>query len=194
MLRSDLCDYSDAYFFVKEIIIVDGANNDAYDKTLVFKKNAPFTSCISKINNTLIDFAEDLDVFMSMYNLIEYSKKYSKTSGNLWNYYRDEPNSAAEGDINFPLKLKGISRRKMLKLLYHFWRTLHIPLINCEVPLALTWFKMCVIISKATREANPGATPAVVEINNPTGATFKIKDTKLYVPEVTLSTQDDNKL
>ena len=60
--------------------------------------------------------------------------------------------------------------------------------------MTLTWSENCVITSKATREADPDADPAVDQINNPTGATFKIKDTKLYVPLVTLSAENDNKL
>ena len=83
MSRSNLCDYSDTYIAVKEKIIVTNPNNDAYDKKLRFENNASFTSCISKI----IDYAEDLDLVMPMYNLIEYSKNYRKTTGNLWNYY-----------------------------------------------------------------------------------------------------------
>ena len=72
MLRSDLCDYSDAYIVVKGKIIVTNPDNDAYDKKLAFKNNVPFTSCILKIYNTLIDDnAEDLNVVMPMYNLIE---------------------------------------------------------------------------------------------------------------------------
>ena len=63
-------------------------------------KNAPFISCISKINNTLIDNAEYLDVVMPMYNLIEYSKNYRKATGSLWNYYRDEPNSDFNNNNN----------------------------------------------------------------------------------------------
>ena len=74
MLRSGLCDYSEAYIFVIGKITVTNPNNNAYDKKLALKNNAPFLSCISKINNTLIDNAEDLD--MSMYNLLEYSKNY----------------------------------------------------------------------------------------------------------------------
>ena len=97
MLRSDLCDYSDAYVFVTGKIVVAALDNNAYDKKLAFKNNAPFISCISKINNTLIDNAEDLDIAMPMYNLIEHSKNYGKTTGSLWNYYRDELNSASEG-------------------------------------------------------------------------------------------------
>ena len=79
MLRSDLCDYSDAYIVVKETI------------TVTFKKNSPFINCISKINGVKIDNAEDLVVVMPMYNLLEYSKNYRETTGSLWNYYRDEP-------------------------------------------------------------------------------------------------------
>ena len=76
MLRSDLCDYSDAYIVVKGKITITNQDNNAYDKKLAFKNNAPFTSCILKINSTLIDNAEDLDVVMPMYNLIKYSKNY----------------------------------------------------------------------------------------------------------------------
>ena len=70
-------------------------------KQLVFENNAPFISCVLKINNIFSDKSEDLDIVMPMYNLIECSKNYSKTTGSLWNYYRDEPNSGAEGNINF---------------------------------------------------------------------------------------------
>ena len=101
MLRSDLCDYSDAYIVVKGAINVTDPNNNAYDKKLAFKNNAPFISCISKISNTLIDNAKNLDIVMPMYNLIEYNKNYSQTTESLCNYYRDEPNSGAVGDKNY---------------------------------------------------------------------------------------------
>ena len=101
MLRSDVCNYSDAYIVVKGKITVTNPNKDAYDKKLAFKYNAPFTSFILKINNTLIDNAEDLDIVMPMYNLTEYSRK---TTGSLWDYYRDEPNSSAIGNINYSIK------------------------------------------------------------------------------------------
>ena len=104
MLQSDLCDYSDAYMIFKGTINVADPNNDAYDNKLACKNNAPFISCVSKINNTLIDNAEDLHIVMTMYNLIEYSKNYSKTTGSLWNYYRDEPNRGSVGDINYPIR------------------------------------------------------------------------------------------
>ena len=76
-------------------------------KKLAFKNNAPFVSCISKINNTLINNAEDLDILMPMYNLLEYSKSYSKTTGSFCNYYRDEPNSGlggADNNISYSIK------------------------------------------------------------------------------------------
>ena len=104
MLRSDLCDCSDAYIVVKRKITVTNPNNDAYDKKLVLKNNAPFLGCISKINNTLIDNVEDLDIVMPMYNLIEYSKNHRKTTGSLFNYYRDEPNNGTEENINYSIK------------------------------------------------------------------------------------------
>ena len=76
----------------------------------------------------------------------------------------------------------------------NFWRRQDMPLINCEVSLTLTWSENCVLTSKATREADPDADPAVAGINNPTNAAFIIKDTKLYVPVVTLSAKNDKKL
>ena len=104
MLKSDLCDYSDAYFVIKGTITVTYTKLGAYYKKLTFKNNAPFISCISKTNNTLFDNAEDKDFVRSMYNLIEYTKSYSKTSGRLWNCYRDEPSSVAVGNINYCIK------------------------------------------------------------------------------------------
>ena len=96
MLRSDLCDFSDVYIGVKLTITIHKrrvANRHigTYIMILVRENCGSFTTCISKINNNLIDNAEDFDIIMSMYNLIEYSKNYSKTSCSLWNYYRDEP-------------------------------------------------------------------------------------------------------
>ena len=101
MLRSDLCDFSDAYIVVKGDITVEGNNNAIKrNKNLVFKNNAPFINCITKINGIKIDNAEDLDVVMPMYNLLEYSKNYRKTTGSLWNYYRDEPNNPPLNNYN----------------------------------------------------------------------------------------------
>ena len=107
MLRSNLCDYSDAYILVKGKITVaapgadNGANNirDKRNRPLILKNNAPFGSCITRINDELIDDADDLDIVMSMYNL-EYSKNYRKTIGSLYNYYGDELSDDAN-DNNF---------------------------------------------------------------------------------------------
>ena len=95
MLRSDLFDFSDAHIVVEGNITLEGDNNaNKWNKNLAFKNNAPFINCISKINGVKIDNAEDLDVVMPMYNLLEYSKNYRKTTGSLWNYYRDEPSDS----------------------------------------------------------------------------------------------------
>ena len=92
MLRSDLCDYSDAYVWVKGKVIVTNPNDNAnFNKELTLKNNAPSISCISKINGELVENAKDLDIIISMYNLLKYSKNYEKNSGSLFNYYRDEP-------------------------------------------------------------------------------------------------------
>ena len=95
MLRSDLCDYADAYILVNGTITVTaaaGANNirDKKNKKLILKNNAPFASCITRINGELIEDADNLDIIMPMYNLLEYSKNYRKTIGSSYNYYRDE--------------------------------------------------------------------------------------------------------
>ena len=100
MLRSDLCDYSDAYIVVKGTITVTDPDNAKRNKSVAFKNNAPFINCISKINGVQIDNAEDLDVVMPMYNLLEYSKNYRKTTGSLWNYYRDEFNHFPANNYN----------------------------------------------------------------------------------------------
>ena len=95
MLRSDLYDSADAYILVSGTITVSanaGANNtrDKKNRQLILKNNAPFVSCITKINNELIEDAEDLDIVIPMYNLLEYSKNYKKTIVSLYNYYRDK--------------------------------------------------------------------------------------------------------
>ena len=95
MLRSDLCDYADAYILVNGTITVmaaAGANNirDKKNTKLILKNNAPFVSCITRINGELIEDADDLDIVMPMYNLLVYCKNYRKTIGSLYNYYRDE--------------------------------------------------------------------------------------------------------
>ena len=90
MLKSNLCDYSDAYIFVKGKIEISGAGDDAAarqaderDKYVAFKNCASLTNCISGTNNTQIDNAKHTDTVMNMYNLLEYSDSYAKTSGSL---------------------------------------------------------------------------------------------------------------
>ena len=101
MPRSDLCDYSDAYVWVKGTIDVTNPNNNAnVDRRLTLKNNASFVSCVSNINGELVENAEDLDIVIPMYNLLEYRKNYEKTSGSLFNYYRDEPNEAEIANDN----------------------------------------------------------------------------------------------
>ena len=95
MLRSNLCDYSDAYILVKGTIAVAG---NRQNKPLILKNNAPFISCITRINAELIEDANDLDIVMPMYNLLEYSKNYRKTIGSLYNYNRDELSDNANDD------------------------------------------------------------------------------------------------
>ena len=157
MLRSNLCDYIDAYILVKGNITVnntaaDGAaaNNEA--KKVIFKNYVLFTNCISKINNTRIDNAEYIDIVMPMYNLIEYSDNYSKTTGSLWQYCKDIPGVNKVGNIidftainttdSFKIKTKitgqtnndgeinGIEIMVPLKYSSNFWRALEMPLIN----------------------------------------------------------------
>ena len=134
---------------------------------MVFKNNAPFINCISKINGVKIDNADDLDVVMPMYNLLEYSKNYKKTTGSLWNYYRDEPSSTigANNITHSILNLKSFDYKASfmenevthdnltksdvkvvvpLKRLSNFWRHLDIPLINCEVGINIDLvLKLC---------------------------------------------------
>ena len=96
MLRSDLCDYADAYILVNGIITVaENQPRDRQNKPLILKNNAPFVWCITRINNELIEDADDLGIVMPMYDLLEYSKNYRKTIGSLYNYYRDELNDDA---------------------------------------------------------------------------------------------------
>ena len=125
---------------------------------------------------------------MPMYNLIEYSDNYSKTFGSLWQYYKDEPNDKLADSESFKSNLKITGKTLAdrntknveiivpLKYLSNFWRTLEMPLINCEVNLILTWSRDCVI-TNSTRKGK-----------------FAITETKLYVLVVTLSTQDNAKL
>ena len=214
MLRSDLCNYSDAYVWVKRKITVTNPNDNAnFNKELTIKNNAPFISCISKINGELVENAEDLDIVIPMYNLLEYIKNYEKTSGSLFNYYRDEPSETTIGAGNNAINISIRNSKSFdykteiigsldagkdekedvtiaipLKYLGNFWRSLDIPLINCEITLILSWHKECVLVGRAFRG------PPVAAINSPTDAKFEITDCKLYVPVVTLSAENDNKL
>ena len=204
MLRSDLCDFSDAYIVVKGNITVTNPDNAKRNKAVAFKNNAPFINCISKINGVKIDNAEDLDVVMPMYNLLEYSKNYKKTVGSWWNYYRHKssnPLSSNSESFKYKASIAGktpedndsLMNAKVVILLKHlsnFWRALNIPLIYCEVELILTWSKNCFLANMTTTDAE-GDNPAIVA---PSGATFKIKDTHLYVSVVTLSKENDAKL
>ena len=196
MLRSSLCDYSDAYILVKENITVNNtvaegaaANNAA--KKVILKNCAPFTNCISKINNTEIDNAQYIDIVMSMYNLIEYNDNYSKTSGSLRQYFKDIPPVNNAGNIvdftatnttdSFKFKTKitgqtnndgeinGVEIMVPLKYLSNFWRTLEMPLINSTIEIILDWLANCVIISINIANQVP---------------TFTITATNLYVPEL----------
>ena len=159
MLKPSLCDYSDAYILVKETITANNtapahANANNANKKVIFKNCVPFIKCIREINNTQVDHAKDIDIVMPMYNLIEYSDTYSKTSGSLWQNCKDVlavnnnddivefnvPN--ATNSLNFKAKITGqtgdngtkeVEIMVPLKCLSNFWRTLEMPLINCEV-------------------------------------------------------------
>ena len=192
MLRADLCDYSNVYIVAKEDITLRGdADVNKRGKNVAFKNNTPFINCISKINGVKTDNAEDLDVVISMYNLFEYSKNYRKTTGSLWNYYRDETSgdnlSPDSESFKYKTNITGKTPEDNdsfmnaqvvipLKRLSNFFRALSIPLINCEVELILTWSKNCVLADMTARDPE-GGSPTIVA---PSGATFKITSTKLY--------------
>ena len=193
MLKSSLCDCSDAYILVKGTITIAGAGVDVAarqaderDKGVAFKNCAPFINCISEINNTKVGNAKDIDIVIPMYNLIEYNDNYGKTAGSLWQYFRDDANDNLAESESFKPKIKitgktdnnnakNVEIMVPIKYLSNFWRTFEMSLINREVNLILTWSSTCVI-------------------TNSNGAgTFAITDTKLYVPVVTLSTQENTK-
>ena len=171
MLRSSLCDYSDSYILVKGTVtieneVAEGAANNASNKKVIFRNSAPFTNCISRINNTEVDDAHDVDVVMPTYNLIKYSDNYLKTSGILWQYCRDKWVLTAHGDVDdfnttnattdlFKIKgkitgetgndgTKNVEIMVPLKYLNNFWRTLEMTLKNCEINLDLNWSKTAV--------------------------------------------------
>ena len=191
-LESSLWDYSDAYILVTGNITVAGANDNT---KVAFKNCAPFRKCRPEINETFVDDAEHINIAMPMYNLIEYSDNYSDISGSLWNFKRDEIigniNVTNNNSSSFKYKSNligdtdadGANRKKEnvkiavpLKYLSNFWRSLEMPLINCKVEFSLKWIENCILSSAGT------------------AATFTITDTKLYVPVVTLKTEDNVKL
>ena len=192
-----MCDYAEAY------ILVDGtiraANNVKNDTRLALKNCAPFTKCNLEINDEHVDTAENLDIVMPMYNLIEYSDNHQDSSATLYQYKRDEPPDNIDNNLttntssSFKYKVdlldnpdivNNVARRNLnivvpLKYLSNFFRSLEMPLINCKIKLNLTWKKECVLSTD-----NDAADAA----NNPA---FIINDTKLYVPVVTLSKEDN---
>ena len=103
MIRPSLCDYRDLYILVKRTITVENtvttATPNNINNKVILKNCAPFTDCINEIKNKEVDHAEDIDAVMPMHNLVKYSDNYSKTSGSLWQYYRDEPFIDNNGDI-----------------------------------------------------------------------------------------------
>ena len=142
MLRFHLCEYADAYILVKGTVTITGAGDTAAarqaykrDKDVTFKNCAPFTKCINIINYTKIDNAKDIDIVIQRYNLVEYSDNYLKTSGNLWQFYKDEPNDNIADFESFKYKVKITGKAPAdrntknveiivpLKYLSSFWRT-----------------------------------------------------------------------
>ena len=176
---------------VKGTIRITGARDDTTvrrsdrrNKSVIFKNCAPFTKCIKKINGTETNNAQDIDIVMPMYNLRQYSDSYSKTSGSLSQYFKDDPNDNSKsfkskvkitGNTPASGDAKDVKIIVQLKYLSNFGGTLEMPLIHYEVSL-LTWSSTCVI----TTSRGEGR--------------FTITDTKHYVPVVTLSTQENAKL
>ena len=145
---------------------INVAGDDANTK-VAFKNCAPFTKCITEINETFIDDAEHINITMPMYNLIEYSDNHSDTSGSLWQFKRDEiigntnltncnsssfkyksnliGNTDADGATR---KKEGVKIAVPLKYLSDSWRSLEIPLINCQDELSLRWYENCILINQ----------------------------------------------
>ena len=186
-----MCDYTAAYILVDGTIRAAAADANT---RLALKNCAPFTKCNLEINDEHVDTAENLDIEMPMYNLIEYSDNYQDSSAALYQYKRDEPPEANAIDdltvdnssffkykislLGNPVVANNIARRSAnivvpLKYLSNFSRSPEMPLINCKIKLNLTWKKECVL---STDEGN---------------ALFIINDTKLYFPVVTLSKEDN---
>ena len=195
VIKSNLCDYSDAYILV--IGDITAADSDANTK-VAFKNCVPFTKCITHINDKHVDTADDNDIVIPMYNQIECNDNYSDTSGSLWQFKRDEsPVTNAENSDNVSVDIsssfkykssffkpltdanngvfKNVKIAVSLKYFSNFWRSLEMPLINCKIHLELNWSKDFVISTIAD-------------------TTFKITNTKFYVPIVTLSSKDNVKL
>ena len=197
MLKSSLTDHSDAYILVKGNITVNNtsaADSDANNtnEKVIFKRCAPFTNFISEIINTEVDNAKDTNIVMPVYNSIEYSDDYSKTSASLWQYCKDIPALNDNGNIvdfnganatdlfSFKAKIKGqtddngrinnVEIMVPLNYLSNFWRNFEMRLINCEINLILTWSTNYVIIDANVENQN--FTPEITE-------------TKLNVLEVT---------
>ena len=185
-----MCDYSDAY-----ISVIGNIQNKPENSVVAFKNCAPFRNCDVTINDEHVGKAEDLDIVMPMYNLLEYSDNYQDSTGNLYQFKRDEPPDdnadVANNTSSLVYKSKLISGtdynnvnnvKLLVPLKYEssFFRSLEMPLINCKINLELTWHKDCMISS-----VNAAAGQIV---------SFMITNTKLYVPVVTLSTKDNNNL
>ena len=184
------------------ITLTNPNNNIAFNRQLTLKDNAPFISCVSKINGETVENAEDLNIVMPMYNLLEYSENYEKTSGSLFNYHRDEPSESGTGDGNnrisisiensksFDYKTKivgssaaGAEQKDVtiavpLKYLGNFWRNLDIPLINCKITLILSCYKECVLVGRVHRNARDaeGEVAAIPRVESPTNAIFEVTD------------------
>ena len=230
MLRSNLCDYSDAYILVKGTITVTapGVNNNANNtrdkrnRPLILKNNAPFVSCITRINGELIEDANDLDIVIPMYNLLEYSKNYRKTIGSLYNYYRDELSDDTDDNnfdnINVVNSNTFKYKNKITGNTYNVNAGAQGYVVNKngtqEVELAIPlkylgnfWRALniplisCEVFFELKWDKNCIITSLEQRDigggnrdNAPTGATLSINDCKLYVPAVTLSKDDEIKL
>ena len=193
VLKPNLCDYAEAYILVDGTIRAAAANANT---RLALKIFAPFTKCNLEINDEHIDTAENLDITMPMYNLIEYSDNYPDSSATLYQYKRDEPpeanalNTDASSSFKYKVSLLGnpdldgaIAKGSVkvlvpLNYLSNFFRSLEMPLINCKIKLNLTW-KHGNLTWKFNLSTDAG------------DAVFIINDTKMYVPVVTLSKEDN---
>ena len=167
VLKPNLCEYADAYILIDGTIRAEAADANT---RLALQNCAPFTKCNLEINDEHVDTAENLDIVMPMYNLIEFSDNYQDSSATLYQYKRDEPPEAnAINDLtsntssSFKYKVKvldnpvldgNIAKRSVkvvvpLKYLSNFFRSLEMPLINCKIKLNLTWKKECVLSTDA---------------------------------------------